>query len=138
MVATRLHVVKSSSSKVRMKRLLWVIAHCTYAARCGCSQLSPCCMVPSCMSLFRLGITKEKVGRGCSRGKLVKGRLVVVGTLVKLTHGACLRAYAPDVQTGEPGGQVFGVADEGESGVEQVRPRLAVLKEWGQVSLVTP
>lgn len=50
-------------------------------------------MVPSCMSSFRLGMTKESVGNVVkSVGKLVNGWLAVVETLVKLIHGLCLRA----------------------------------------------
>jgi hypothetical protein len=60
---------------------------------CCCSHVSPCAMVPSCMSSVRLGSTMETVGRFVkSVGKLVNGWFEVVGTLLKFTHGACFRA----------------------------------------------
>jgi hypothetical protein len=48
------------------------------------------------MSLSKLGITKESVGRlsnfAGSFGKSVNGTLVEEGILLKLTHGTCFRA----------------------------------------------
>src|SRR5579863_9222841 len=74
-----------------------------YASMFCCSQASPWAMVPSCMSSRRSGITKETVGKVVkSVGKLVNGWFALVGTLVKLTHGTCFRAYSPEVQTVEP------------------------------------
>lgn len=55
--------------------------------------MSPCAIVPSCISSLRLGMTKESVGRVVkSVGKLVNGWFAVVETLVKLIHGLCFRA----------------------------------------------
>src|ERR1700746_2511072 len=105
-----------------------------------CSQASPWAMVPSCMSSRRSGITNETVGKVVKlAGKLVKGWFALAGTLVKLTHGTCLRAYSPEVQTVEPA--------EGKPSEKPVKvrpaaasslPRFSVEKVCGQESSVTP
>ena len=47
----------------------------------------------SCMSLHRFGTTIDTLGRLLKVvGKSAKRRLLDDGTLVKLTHGLCLRA----------------------------------------------
>src|SRR5215471_6656128 len=107
---------------------------------CCCSQVSPCAMVPSCMSSFRFGMTHDSVGRFVkSVGKAVKGWLAVVATFVKLIHGECLRAYAPDVQTVDPA--------DGRSSEKPVKvcpaavsslARFSVENVCGQLSVVTP
>src|ERR1700757_537002 len=105
MVGIWLLCEESSSSQVTISRLLWVLAHFAYALMLLESQVSPCAMVPSCMSSFRFGITHETVGSEAKLdelGKLVNGRLSEAGTLLKLVHGTCLRAYAPEVQAVEP------------------------------------
>ena len=56
------------------------------------------------MSWSRSGITNDRSGSAVgSPGKAVNGRFADAGTDGKFTHGACLRAYAPLVQTGDPG-----------------------------------
>ncbi len=107
---------------------------------CCCSQVSPWAMVPSCMSLLRFGSMIATVGNVLkSVGKLVKGWFEVVGMLVKFTHGACLRAYAPEVQTVDPA--------DGRSSENPVKvspaaansvARFSVEKVCGQVSSVMP
>src|SRR5215471_17830662 len=108
---------------------------------CCCSQVSPCAMVPSCMSSVRLGMTNDSVGRLVkSVGKLVKGWLALVGMLVKLTQGACLRAYpVVDVHSADPA--------ESKLSEKPVKvwpaavsslPRFSVENVCGQESSVTP
>ena len=85
-------------------------------------------MVPSCMSSLRFGMTKESVGRVVkSVGKLVNGWFAFVDTLVKLIHGLCLRAYAPEVQTVEPA--------EGRSSEKPVKVRLAATNSLARFSV---
>lgn len=92
------------------------------------------------MSSSRLGITKERVGSVVkSVGKLVKGWLAVVETLVKLIHGLCFRANSPDVQTVDP------AAGRSSENPVKVSPaavnslaRFSVEKVCGQESSVTP
>src|SRR5215471_13035451 len=108
---------------------------------CCCSQVSPCAMVPSCMSSVRLGMTNDSVGRLVkSVGKLVKGWLALVGMMVKLTQGECLRAYpAVDVHSVDPA--------ESKPSEKPVKlcpaavnsvARFSVEKVCGQLSVVTP
>ena len=60
-------------------------------------------MVPSCMSLSRLGITNETAGRSSkSVGNALSGWFVLAGSEGKLTHGLCLAAYLPLVQPVKP------------------------------------
>src|SRR5215472_16397150 len=98
-------------------------------------------MVPSCISSFKLGTTMEMVGSVVkSVGKLVKGRLLVVGTLEKSTQGLCLRAYAPEVQIVDP---AAGRSSEKPRKVLPAAmssaPRLSVENgPDGQASVVTP
>ncbi len=93
MVGIWLLLELSSSSQVTIRRLLCVCANWMYAPICCWSQVSPWAMVPSCMSSLRFGITMEMVGSVVkSVGKLLKGRLEVVGMFVKFTQGACFRA----------------------------------------------
>src|ERR1700688_429459 len=55
------------------------------------------------MSSSRSGITQEMVGRLLKVvGKLLKGLLSPEGTFEKSVHGACLRAYSPEVQISDP------------------------------------
>ena len=55
------------------------------------------------MSSQRFGTTHETVGSWVkSVGNALNGWLAVAGTLLKFTHGLCLRAYRPEVQTVEP------------------------------------
>lgn len=97
-------------------------------------------MVPSCMSSLRFGSTIEIVGSVVrSAGKLLKGRLEVAGTFVKLVHGACFRAYAPEVHTVEP------AAGRSSENPVKVWPaaasslaRFSVEKVCGQESSITP
>src|SRR3954462_5746505 len=61
-------------------------------------------MEPLCMSWSRSGMTKDRLGSAAgSPGKALNGRFADGGTDGKFTHGACLRAYAPSWQTGDPG-----------------------------------
>src|SRR5260221_11776139 len=97
-------------------------------------------MVPSCMSSLRFGITKAMVGSVVkSVGKLVNGWFAAAATLVKLIHGACFRAYAPEVHTVDPAD-----GKPSEKPVK-VRPaavsslaRFSVENVCGQLSVVTP
>src|SRR6476620_6832833 len=93
----------SSSSKVTMSRLLCVLAHCAYASRWVCIHVSPVEIEQSCMSLHRFGTTHDTVGSWVkSVGNALTGWLDGAGTLLRLTHGLCLRAYWPDVHTVDP------------------------------------
>lgn len=96
--------------------------------------------MPSCISSFRFGITKEMVGSVVkSVGKAVNGWFALLGMLLKLIHGECLRAYAPDVHTVDPA--------DGKSSEKPVKvspaaasslARFSVEKVCGQESSVTP
>src|SRR5438105_8708841 len=88
-----------------MSRLLCVPAQRAYPSRCACAHASPVDTPQSCMSWHRSGTTKLTVGsRVKSAGKSLNGRLTSAGTAVKLTPGACLRAYdPPSVQPRYPG-----------------------------------
>src|SRR5450755_725950 len=95
----------------------------------------------SCMSWHRFGMTNETVGSRayCPPGKRENGRLAAAGTLVKLIHGTCLRAYPPLVHTPDP------AAGRSSEYPANVRPalissaaRLPELKRCGQLSSVMP
>src|SRR2546423_2731727 len=95
----RLLALWSSSSNVTTSRLLWVFAQVAYAPRWFFSQVSPVLTPQSCMSLHRFGTTTETVGSVVkSVGRSLNRRLLAAGTLLKSTHGLCLRAYRPEVQ----------------------------------------
>src|SRR5258708_34872097 len=81
------------------------------------SQLSPCWMVPLCISSLRLGTTKEIVGNALKLpvGKLVKGKLSVGGISEKLNQALCLRAYTALLPVGY---------------THPVKPTLGILSEY--------
>src|SRR4051795_170042 len=80
--------LESSSSKVRMSRLLCVWAHWTYELRLSFSHASLAATLPSCMSCCRSGTTKETVGSFVkSDGKSEKGRLSLAG--IALAGASC-------------------------------------------------
>src|SRR5258708_29514211 len=92
------------------------------------------------MSLSRSGITHDTVGRLAKLvGKLVSGLLFAAGTFEKSVHGACLRAYSPDVQTSDP---VEGKPSEYPANVLWAAvnslSRFTAEKERGQESSTTP
>src|SRR5206468_1685608 len=102
-------------------------------------------MVPSCMSLFRLGSMMQTVGNWLKFvGKFEKGWLSADGIKFppfpcQFTQGACFRAYPPEEQVVEP---VEGRSSEYPTNVRLLcnncAPRLAVVKLCGQESSVTP
>src|SRR5260370_36577224 len=96
-VGTWLLCELSSSSQVTMSRLLLFLAHWTYASMLFLSQVSPCWIVPSCMSFCRFGTTIDTVGSWEQfEGKEpAKGMLSAAGTSVKSTQRLCLRAQVP-------------------------------------------
>src|SRR5882762_4534157 len=94
---------ESSSSHVTISKLLCVLAHCAYASRLFCRNVSPCAIVPSCMSSCRFGMTHDTVGselKFADDGKFVNGWFEpagmwfaeVLGASWKFTHGLCLLA----------------------------------------------
>src|SRR5258708_7569698 len=90
----------SSSSQVKIRRLLFDCAHRTYESNFSLSHLSPCAIAsrgvgPSCMSLSWFGMTKETVGSlEYSDGNTVNGRFISCGKPLpcQLTMGLCFRA----------------------------------------------
>src|SRR5262249_5946652 len=95
-VAMLLPAVPSSSSNVRIRALLCVLAHCTYPSRWFLAQVSPVDTEQSCISLHRFGTTNDTVGRLLKVvGNREKRRLLDAGISLKFTHGLCLRAYWP-------------------------------------------
>src|ERR1041385_1102569 len=87
----------SDSSAVMMSTVLCLRAQVAYVSRLAASHASPVATEQSCMLWHMSGMTKETVGRSrkCPRGNRSKVRFAVAGTVSKLPHGLCLRAYRP-------------------------------------------
>src|SRR5262252_3054981 len=100
-----LDMLLSSSSHVTISRLLCVFAHWAYGSMLFFSHVSPWPIVPSCMSSIRFGSIIANVGsdaKFADDGNSLNFLFTVAGRSLKLTHGACLRAYSPDVHAVEP------------------------------------
>ena len=92
------------------------------------------------MSLHRFGTTTETVGSVVkSVGRSLNRRLLAAGTLLKFTHGLCLRAYRPEVQPVYPSeGMLSEYPLNVRPALMSCRPRFAALNVCGQESSATP